>query len=242
MLPFNHAEIEQLIDSTRRAGVVECINTTENQRGCKPSGEWMTTEEGRKLKRPRALSLPDLGRDAISQGGGLTTVFGSVKGVVLGAIPFLTLLGAGKSDLATETKWAVMIAGLAVLLIVLGNGVLGDLRLRAATRSWPRLENERGKRFEFQLSYRRMAFIPALLLCPYVVVAVMVLDPGLPTVVAVLLGLGTLLLLAIWWKNVRRRRDEWNADDQDPKKWRDEWRRRARLAEPATHCVHCGIS
>lgn len=221
MLPFERDEIDELLDSGRRAGIVECRKGTEDAFGGKRD-EWFLTEKGEKLKRPRALSLPDLGARAVGQRAGLTTVFTSAKGVALAAFPYIALGGVGIKDPSLLTKIAVVIAGLGVLLAVLGAGVLGDLRLRAAARSWPRLLEKRPARFMFQLNYMRMAFMPLALLSVYAVGAISLFDAELAGMVAAVLLIALFVHLQWVWPT----RLAWDNPDKDLACWEKEWRAR----------------
>lgn len=220
MLPFNHGEIGQLIECAQAGGYIERQEKAIDAKGNGVSDRWAPTEAGEKLKRPRALSLPDLGNRAIGEHAGLSTVFGSVKGVVLAVLPYVVLTGVSSQErLHTYGEIAAVVGALVVLVTVLGKGVMGDLRLRAAAMSWPRLERERPCRYRFQVSYARMGFIPAVLLSVYLTGALAVFDVSAAALLAAALVVG-LYVYAAWAVPLQR---AWSAEDEDVEKWKEVW-------------------
>ena len=225
-LPFDRKEIGQLIESAQRGGYIERETDAVDSRGRQVSDRWGLTEKGEKLKRPRALSLPDLGQGAFGNRAGYSTVFGSVKGMLLAVVPYLALTGLNikEKQLPLVGELAGVLAGLIVLATVLATGIRGDLRLRAAALSWPRLKEKRNARFRFQLSYMRMAFLPALLVSVYLVGAVVIFSRP----AAALLGVGLSIGLFVWALWMWPLRQAWSGPGKDVVQWKWEWRRRER--------------
>jgi len=226
MLPFDRDEVVQILDSARRSGIVKSLGDEVDASGRPVSGEWVLTEEGQKLKRPRALALPDLGRDALGSTAGFSTAFTSIKGLLLGATPYLGIYLGIKLDIEEVGRLTSTAVGAAVLGTVLVNGVIGDLKLREAARSWPRLAEKRPARYLYQSSRARLAFLPTVMIVVY------------------LTGAAGLLLHASWWHIaaammgeifaasliylgcLRHLRQAWSDKDKDLLCWEQKWRLR----------------
>jgi hypothetical protein len=232
MLPFERDEIDQILESARRNGIIRLLGDAVDALGNPVTGEWVLTEAGQKLKRPRALALPDLGRGALGSSAGFSTAFTSVKGLLLGAAPYLGIYLGVKFDVAEVTKLTLVAVGALILGTVLVNGMIGDLKLREAARSWPRMQEKRHARYLYQLSLARLAFIPAMMIVVY------------------LTGAAGLLLGADWWWIVgvavvelliavlvylgclRSLRRAWSANDKDLLSWEQKWRLRGPWEPP----------
>jgi hypothetical protein len=226
MLPFDLSEVLQILDSARRGGIVERLGHDLDAFGKPISEEWFLTEEGKKLKRPRALSLPDLGRGVIGSTAGTSTVFSSIKGTVLGAAPYLAVVLGAKLDVTTEVSLASVIAGGAVLGVTLWNGVHGDLKLQAAARSWPRMREKRPRRYVYQLSRARLAFIPAVLAILYVILAAgVVLSFGVWEIAAAAAATA-ISAIVFYLSALRKLRKAWSGDHKDLNAWEWTWRLR----------------
>jgi hypothetical protein len=192
--------------------------------------EWSVTEAGRKLERPRALALPDMGRDVIGKTAEFSTAF-SRKGVFFTALPFVTALIGLKFDQTTALRLAAVLGGAALLVVTLWHGMLGDLKLQAAVLSWPRLLKMRPARYTYQLSLRRLVFLPVLLSLLYVAVAVGVLIQLSAWKVALgIVAVGVLSLL-FYWSSLRRLRKEWSHKTADRLLWEAQWRLRGSAGE-----------
>lgn len=226
MLPFDRDEIVQILESARRNGIIRLLGDELDALGTPVTGEWVLTEAGQKLKRPRALALPDLGREALGGTAGFSTAFTSVKGLLLGAAPYLGIYLGVKFDVAEVTKLTLAAVGALILGTVLVNGIIGDLKLREAARSWPRMREKRHARYLYQLSLARLAFIPVVMIVVY------------------LTGAAGLLVSADWWRIVgaavveiliavlvylrclRSLRQAWSDNDRDLLCWEQKWRLR----------------
>jgi hypothetical protein len=227
MLPFNRNEIFQILDSARRNGIVKQLDDGLDAFGRVISGEWVLTEDGGKLKRPRALALPDLGRGAVSSStAGFSTAFTSIKGLLLGLAPYLTVLFGVRLDSHHMARWILAVAGALVLGIVLGNGVVGDLKLREAARSWPRMREKRPSRHKYQLSRARLVFIPAAMGVVYLTAAVgLVLSVAMWKIAIPCIG-EILVVVFIYLDSLLPMRQEWSQGDRDLLLWEEKWRLR----------------
>jgi hypothetical protein len=232
MLPFTRGEIWQILESARRAGIVTRMGDNVDALGRPVSEEWALTEEGRKLKRPRALSLPDLGLNAIRSRAGFSTVFSSTKDLLLGTLPFLTIFLGAKLDLAAEGRWVSVIAGAVVLGTTLVNGAIGDLKLQAAAQSWPRMREERPARYRFQLSRRRLAFIPGSMIVLYAIGAagVLLLLPWWRILIAA--AIAVIAACFVYLFSLRKMRKAWSGKHEDLLSWEQKWRLRGPAIDP----------
>lgn len=222
LLPLRHEEIRQILESARREGLVAEVADPRDGYGEEVQDEWATTEKGRKLRRPRALALPDLSR-LIFQGNGASKLFDMGKTAVTMAIPVLALVGIDHIDGNSVAKWAAF-AGVGV---VIGAGVLYGLKaefdLRAAADSWPRLGTERPMRWRYQMSWIRTGYLPTVLACVYVLAGL-----GLASSFAPVWWYGTasaaLVLGAVYFALVLPLFHAWHRDD--PKICHEEWIKR----------------
>jgi hypothetical protein len=230
MLPFNLGELLQILESARRSGLVERVRSERDALGREIAEEWSVTEEGRKLERPRALALPDMGRDVVGKTAEFSTSF-SRKGVFFAVLPFATALIGLKFDQATALRLAAVLGGATLLAVTLWHGMLGDLKLQAAVLSWPRLFKMRPARYAYQLSLKRLFFLPALLSLLYVFVAIGVLIQLSAWKVALgFVAVGVLSLL-FYWSSLRQLRKKWSHKAADRRLWEAKWRLRGSAGE-----------
>jgi hypothetical protein len=222
MLPFERSEVLQILDSARRSGVIERLGDARDALGGEVSEEWFPTEEGMKLKRPRSLSLPDLGRSVVGSSAGFSTVFTSTKEVLLALVSVLALAGTNVK-FVSDQDWVLMLASAMALIAALVDGILGDLKLRAAVRSWPRMREKRRARHAYQLSRQRLVFLPAVVIGFYLIIAVGILLP----VSWLKAGIGSVVLLllaaAFYRFSLRGLRKAWSGDDKDLLAWEWAW-------------------
>src|SRR5260221_5333919 len=168
LLPLERDEIKQVLESARREGVVAEVSDKRDGYGGEVWDQWTTTDKGKKLRRPRTLALPDLGYLVLGEHDGRVKAFDIGKTVVTMAVPVLALLGIHSLDPGTVTKWATFAGAGAVILWMLVYAIKGELDLRAAAAAWPRLRHTRRKRWDYQMSRLRIAFLPAVVAVVYI--------------------------------------------------------------------------
>jgi hypothetical protein len=96
--------------------------------------------------------------------------------LALSILPFAaTLIGVTSVRVDDTAKWGIAPGGLVSLVWLFAYGMKGDLELRAAAESWPRLQKERQARYEYQLTRWRAWFTPLSGLSLYLTTAGMVL-------------------------------------------------------------------
>jgi hypothetical protein len=226
LLPLSTVEIRQTIDSARRQGLVTENGADSNE----AEPEWTATKAGSKLSRPRALALSDLVYRAAGQRDSLVKLFTAIKRLLEPAlavvVPLAALIGAHKLPTdATVAKFAVAGAGLAVLLSILLYGWNGELNLRAAAGSWPRLGQERSARAAYQAKRLRAAFVPLATVLLYGNLAALGLSSFARWSVGLaIVSLAVLASLALFW--LRPLRNAWAGDRA---RCSQEWERRRQL-------------
>jgi hypothetical protein len=233
MLPFDLIEVLQILESARRNGLVKLLGDDLDVLGKCVSEEWALTEEGAKLKRPRALALPDLSWGVIHSTPGISTVFTSAKDLLLGLVPFLALFGASL-DVLEEQRLIIAAASGVVLGVVLWNGIRGDRKLQAAARSWPRMQEKRQARYEYQLNPGRLGFLPAMLALLYLAIA---LGGTLAfSFWKIAVGAGAVLVLfgVIYIFTLRKLRKDWSNPRLDLCAWELKWHLRGGATQPAS--------
>ena len=136
-LRLNRAEVEEVIDVSRRDGYVAPLGQAKDAAG-KPiaEDEWALTDGGHKLERTRALSL----RDSIVaiRGIGKPVVSATEKWSKRVAAALATVLPALAISIETTTSIAVIATG-AILALALSSSLRGERELRRAAEHWPRL-------------------------------------------------------------------------------------------------------
>ena len=223
LLPLTQDEIKQVLESARREGLVAEVPDQHDGYGEKVTGQWTTTEKGKKLSRPRTLALPDLGYLLIGEHDRWVKAFDVVKTGITAAIPGLALLGISELDPSAGTKWVGFAAAGAAMLFWIAYGLNGELDLRAAADSWPRLERQRRERWEYQLSWPCMAFLPGFLAVAYVAVGLW-LAFGLFAGWVYAIAAGLLVALYLWLVFPKYR--AWHRID--PQRCRTEWEARGK--------------
>lgn len=200
LLPLETGEIRQVLESARREGVVAEVSDKRDGYGGEVSDQWTTTDKGKKLRRPRTLALPDLGYLLLGEHDRTVKAFNVGKTVVTMAIPVFALVGIHHLDKGPAAKWAAFGGVGAVILLMFAYGLRGELDLRAAAASWPRLIETRQKRWEYQMSWFCMAFLPALLATVYLAAGLWL---GLgrfpwPVYVVAALAAGAIYVKKVW--------------------------------------------
>lgn len=220
LLPLTHKEIRQVLESARREGLVAEVADAWDGYGEPVAGQWTMTEKGRRLRRPRALALPDLGHLLFDENDRAAKFFDLGKTIITVLVPILALVGIERLEANEAGKWAAF-AGVGVVLgwMVL-YGLRAELDLRAAADSWPRLQQERKARRRYQMSWIRTAYLPTALAAAYAAAGLGV-GLGFPpawwyATAALALALGVLYILLVLplyraWHGV------------DPQICRDEW-------------------
>ena len=167
LLPLAKGEIRQILESARREALVAEVPDERDGYGVAVDEEWTTTEKGQKLRRPRALALPDLGYLLFGERDRAAKAFDLGKTLVTMLVPVLALVGIERWEAGDVAKWAAFAGIGAVIVWMLLYGFKGELDLRAAADSWPRLEAQRPERWRYQMSWARTAYLPALLATIY---------------------------------------------------------------------------
>jgi hypothetical protein len=225
LLPLGMDEIRQVLESARREGLVAEVPDKRDGYGAEVADQWTTTERGQKRSRPRTFALPDLGYLILGEHDSAVKVFDVGKTLVTAAIPVLALLGIERLDPGAVTKWAAYVGIGALILWIVAYGLRGELDLRAAAASWPRLKETRRARWNYQMSWPCMAYLPAFM-------AVVYIGVGLWLAVGLfawwVYGLALLAAAAIYLIEVRPLYLAWHKTD--PKLCRNEWKRRGEAA------------
>jgi hypothetical protein len=146
-LPANTDELTELVEIARRLGVVE-----RRERRSRTEVEWVLSQQGQELPAPRSL---DVSQVILS----VARLADPARKQAVDWLPTIALLlGVGaatttsaKSEAAATAAGAVSIALLTVVLAVHARGELG---LRSAARSWPRLNQEREATYRFHTGWR----------------------------------------------------------------------------------------
>lgn len=221
LLPLERGEIMQVLESARREGFVAEVSDERDGYGAEVSEQWTTTEKGRKLRRPRALALPDLGYLLVGERDRAAKAFDVGKTLATVAIPALALAGIERLDPGDLTKWAVF-AGVGVaILSMIAYGLKGELDLRAAADSWPRLQAVRPERFAFQMSWIRAVYLPAFIAAVYIAVG---LGLGFGAAEWWVYAAALALAAVIYFALVLPLYTAWHG--KDPDRCRDEWVKR----------------
>lgn len=234
-LPMTRVEIRQLLELTRRLGVVEPSGYKKDVYGnptvdeTNPDvEEWKTTRAGQKLQRPRALALADLAYRAGGERDAASKLFDLVRGGAAFVIPWgLSLVGASLVD-GKKAAWALAVAGLVVLGSLIVKGMGGELQLRAAAQSWHRFKVQRPNRHRYQLNWARSLATPSMILILYLTGASALVGLTSPVqAIAIIAGeavIAAIIYLA-WFRRLRRR---WSGDLGE---WREVWTER-RIVPP----------
>jgi hypothetical protein len=232
LLPLKEPEIRQVLESARREGLVAEVPDERDGYGEEVTGQWTTTEKAQRLGRPRTLALPDLGYLIVGENDPLVKVFDMVKTAAAAAIPGLALLGIDKLDPGTTTKWAAYAGVGAAIAALVAYGLKGELDLRAAAESWPRLEEERRERWEYQKSWPCVAWLPGVIAAIYVAAGLWL---GLGFFDWWAYAIPAALAAGLYFKVVLPMYRAWHAIDPDT--CRTEWQRRgdeaARRLQPS---------
>jgi hypothetical protein len=228
LLPLELEEIRQVLESARREGLVVEVPDKRDGYGDEVSGQWTTTEKGQKLNRPRTFALPDLGYLIVGEHDRAVKAFDVGKTLVTAAIPVLALLGIERLDPGAATKWALYAGVGALILWVVAYGIRGELDLRAAAASWPRLREVRQARWTYQRSWPCMVCLPLFIATIYVGVGLW-LALGLFPWWAY--GLALAAASSIYLTKVLPRYRAWHRTD--PGLCREEWKRRGDAAMAA---------
>lgn len=163
LLPLTKGEIEQIVESARRHGLVREAPRGLDAYGCLASRQWMTTGAGRKLGRPRALALPDLGHRLLGDHEAIAKLFDAAKTVAVGVVPVLVLLlGIKVFDAGSLGTVATAGAVGVVIASVFVYGINGELNLRCAAEAWPRFRKERHGRYRYQRSWVCSLYLPVV--------------------------------------------------------------------------------
>jgi hypothetical protein len=228
LLPLEKDEIKQILESARREGVVAEVSDKRDGYGGEVSDQWTTTEKGKQLRRPRTFALPDLGYLLFGEHDRVVKVFNMGKTFVAVVVPVLALFGIKHWDPGVVTKWAVFVGVGAAIVSIVAYGLAGELDLRAAAASWPRLKLTRRMRWDYQMSWPCMAYLPAFIATVYIAVG---LGLGLGFLEAWVYAVALLLAVALYLAEVRPRYRAWHATDPDL--CRTEWEERGDAAAAA---------
>ena len=221
LLPLERNEIRQVLESARREGLVAEASDQHDGYGEEVLGQWVVTEKGRRLGRPRAMALPDLGYLVIGEHDRAVKTFDTVKTAVTVSVPALALFGLHKLDPGALTKWAAFAGVGALIAWIVAYGLRGELDLRAAAASWPRLEETRPERWEYQRSWPCMAFLPVTIALVYAAVG---LRLGFGFFPWWLYAIVAISLLAFYLVEVSPLYRAWHR--MDPTRCREEWKQR----------------
>jgi hypothetical protein len=231
LLPLERQEIKQVLESARREGLVAEVPDERDGYGEQVTEQWTTTEKGRKRGRPRTLALPDLGYLIIGEHDRMVKAFDMVKTGATVAIPGLALFGIDQLAPSDTTKWVAFAAAGAAILSVIAYGLSGELDLRAAAASWPRLEEVRPDRCAYQKSWPCMVSVPAFIAAVYAAAGLWLglgfFDWWVYAVAAVLTGVFYLWRVFPMYRAWHR---------IDPGRCRTEWTRRGNLAAGRPRC------
>lgn len=162
-------EVEWLVDTARRHGLIAPLGIERDARGIPVDDEWVPTEAGSKLRRPRGARIADL-RTNLGEGVGL---IGSATEFMKPLTPVLVLFGSLAGVAALKQRLGadllpplVAATALALIGVVLLLGMHGERSLRAAAVCWPRLEAYRPAVYEWiTCRWRSWAFGIGLWVC-----------------------------------------------------------------------------
>lgn len=209
-----------MLESARREGLVTEVTDERDGYGETVEEQWTTSEKGRKLRRPRSLALPDLGYLLFGESDRAAKVFDMAKTIATMAVPILALVGIERLDTDAVTRWAIFAGIGAVLAWVVLYGLKGELDLRAAADSWPRLSVQREERWRYQMSWPRTAYLPMVLTLAYAA-AGLGLGLGFTTVWWLALAAAALALAVLYLTLILPLYRAWHS--RDPDRCRKEW-------------------
>lgn len=221
LLPLERQEIRQILESARREGLVAEVPDERDGYGEQVAEQWTLTEKGQKLGRPRTLALPDLGYLIIGEHDRTVKAFDVGKTVATAAIPVLALLGIDKLDPGTAAKWVAFAGAGAAIAAFVAYGLKGELDLRAAAASWPRLKETRRERWDYQMSWPCVAWLPGVLATAYLAAGLYLAFGFFPWWVY---AVATALAAGFYFKTVLPMYRAWHRTD--PGRCRREWQRR----------------
>lgn len=227
LLPFSHKEIRQVLESARREGLVAEVADQRDGYGAAVEEQWTTTEKGRKLRRPRALALPDLGYLLFSESDRAAKLFDVGKTIVTMAVPVLALVGIDRLEANDAARWAAFVGVGVILAWAVLYGLRAELDLRAAADSWLRLKRDRPERWRYQKSWSRSAYLPALLATLYIA-AGLGLGFGFPAVWWYATSAAAIAFAILYLALVLPLYRAWHK--RDPDRCREEWVRRGNEA------------
>jgi hypothetical protein len=147
---FAEPEIECIVESARRHGLVEPLDQPKDAHGipiCEP--EWTPVERGKSFRRPRGLAI----RDAA---GDLGQAFDRSKAAYAAIGGGVAVVGTGLLHDANKYLVALpaaVVVALATLMIV---GLQRDTALRHAAKAWPRLRTHDERFFAWQTGTKRL--------------------------------------------------------------------------------------
>ena len=139
-LPLIEGEIQALVESARRHGLVEPLEHDQTASGSLiREVEWIATERGHRVRPVRTLapghllhSIADIASPARQFFSGWISMASLVVSVV-----FVEVLEPSPA----LSRAIVGVSSALVLYFLLGRAITAEYRLRAAVRAWPRLEN-----------------------------------------------------------------------------------------------------
>ena len=230
LLPLERDEIMQVLESSRRDGLVVEVSDKRDGYGAEVSDQWTTTEKGKKLHRPRTLALPDLGYLIVGEHDRTAKAFDLGKTIVTMAVPALALLGIHQLDPSAAAKWAAFAGAGVAMVAMLAYALNGELDLRAAASAWPRLKEARRARWHYQRSWPCMVFLPACIAIAYVGVGLW-LGLGFFPVWVYMTALAAAFLFYL--SEVRPLYRGWHSNDPDA--CRRIWQKRGDEAAAAQH-------
>jgi hypothetical protein len=225
LLPLDREEIEEIVESARRHGIVTEAFGRRDPSGERVRGEWTCTKAGRKLGRPTALSFPDLGHRLVGKNDSLAKLIDSVKSAAAALLPLAAvLLGIHVLDAPTTGTLATAAVVGAVIVSVFAYGINGELNLRCAAAAWPRFQSQRSARWRYQRSWVCALYLPLAVAAVSVTVGVCFRSGHLEPPPAQILVAEGLLLIGTYFAVVLPLHRGWAPDRA---KCGEEWRARA---------------
>jgi hypothetical protein len=159
VLRYTDGELQDVLQTARSFGAID----TPNSAGLDEPvhGNVELADDAKKLKAPRGASLLDLGKNGVWATVLMWNIFGGAEKPVVTAAGLIgpPALAAGAWFL-TRRWWVVAALLLIWLAIVLFFGARGERDLKAAAKSWPRLQAYRPWRYTFDTHAWRQWFFP----------------------------------------------------------------------------------
>ncbi len=147
-LPLTEGEIQTLVESTRRHGLVEPLGHDRTASGSPiRMDEWIPTKRGRRIKPVRTLAPRHLllsMRDIANPARQFFSAWISIATLVA------SLVLVKLSEPSPALRAAIVgVSSALVLYFVLVRAITTEYSLRAAARAWPRLDNARPAQYRW---------------------------------------------------------------------------------------------